>query len=67
MFIGPKLVGGGGASPLAGLGVSRMDEAITLDGITTQQLENDFLISGTVVYRPGKVAERAAADTEEVR
>ncbi|MDZ7704693.1 MAG: bifunctional diaminohydroxyphosphoribosylaminopyrimidine deaminase/5-amino-6-(5-phosphoribosylamino)uracil reductase RibD [Trueperaceae bacterium] len=64
VFIGPKLVGGGGASPLAGLGVSRMDEAITLDGITTQQLENDFLISGTVVYRPSDVPEQAGIETE---
>lgn len=67
VFIGPKLVGGGGASPLAGLGVSRMDEAITLAGVTTQQIEDDFLVSGTVVYRPGNVAEHAEAATEEVR
>ncbi len=67
VFIGPKLVGGGGASPLAGLGVSRMDEAITLDNITTQQIETDFLVSGTVVYRSSEVAEPSEVAAEEVR
>ena len=34
-FIGPKLLGGGGASPLSGLGVTEMDDAIRLSDITT--------------------------------
>ena len=49
-FIGPKLLGGGGASPLSGLGVTEMEDAIGLRGITTDFIEQDLLITGRVHY-----------------
>ena len=49
-FIGPKLLGGGGASPLGGLGVTEMDEAIRLSDVTTDFIEQDLLITGRVNY-----------------
>lgn len=44
-FIGPKLLGGGGASPLGGLGITQMDQAIPLD-IHTEIIGEDLLIMG---------------------
>jgi diaminohydroxyphosphoribosylaminopyrimidine deaminase/5-amino-6-(5-phosphoribosylamino)uracil reductase len=44
-FIGPKLLGGGGASPLGGLGITKMDQAIPLD-IHTEMVGEDLLIMG---------------------
>jgi diaminohydroxyphosphoribosylaminopyrimidine deaminase/5-amino-6-(5-phosphoribosylamino)uracil reductase len=52
-FVGPKLLGGGGAGPLGGLGVAHMDEALTLADPTNETIEGDLLIGGTVVYPPG--------------
>ena len=49
-FIGPKLLGGGGASPLSGLGVTEMDEAIELNDVATELIERDLLITGRVTY-----------------
>ena len=49
-FIGPKLLGGGGASPLGGLGVTEMDDAIALRELTTKFIEQDLLIMGRVHY-----------------
>ncbi len=49
-FIGPKLLGGGGSSPLGGLGVAGMAEAITLVDMQTEQLDDDLLITGRVRY-----------------
>jgi diaminohydroxyphosphoribosylaminopyrimidine deaminase / 5-amino-6-(5-phosphoribosylamino)uracil reductase len=50
-FIGPKLLGGGGASPLGGLGVTVMDEAITLSELHTEFVAGDLLITGRVRAR----------------
>lgn len=50
IFIGPKLLGGTGASPLAGLGVAHLDEAITLADLQTEFIANDLLITGQVRY-----------------
>ena len=55
-FIGPKLLGGGGASPLSGLGVTEMSDAIELRDIATEFVEQDLLITGRVHY-PQKVEE----------
>ena len=44
-FIGPKLLGGGGASPLGGLGITQMNQAIPLD-IHTEIVGEDLLIMG---------------------
>jgi diaminohydroxyphosphoribosylaminopyrimidine deaminase/5-amino-6-(5-phosphoribosylamino)uracil reductase len=57
-FIGPKLLGGPGASPLAGLGASRMDEAIELTELRTETLERDLLVTGLVSYPQRSLAER---------
>jgi diaminohydroxyphosphoribosylaminopyrimidine deaminase / 5-amino-6-(5-phosphoribosylamino)uracil reductase len=43
-FVAPKLVGGRGATPLAGLGVAGMDEAVRLRGTTVRQVGDDLLI-----------------------
>lgn len=50
-FIGPKLLGGGGASPLGGLGVETMSEALELGELQTEFVAGDILISGRVRYR----------------
>jgi len=49
-FIGPKLLGGAGASPIAGLGVAHMDEAITLADLQTEFIGSDLLVTGQVRY-----------------
>jgi diaminohydroxyphosphoribosylaminopyrimidine deaminase/5-amino-6-(5-phosphoribosylamino)uracil reductase len=50
-FIGPKLLGGGGASPLGGLGVEAMVDAIELSEVQTERVAGDILVSGRVQYR----------------
>ncbi len=61
-FIGPKLLGGPGASPLGGLGVSRMDEAIELTDLRTERVERDLLVTGRVSYpRLGVMARETHA------
>lgn len=60
-FIGPKLLGGGGSSPLGGLGVARMDEAITLFEMHTEKLNGDLLITGRVHYPDSITSEVAEA------
>ena len=47
-FVAPKLVGGRGATPLAGLGVATLDEAIALQSPSVEQLGDDLLIEGNV-------------------
>ncbi len=49
-FIGPKLLGGPGASPLGGMGVSRMEEAIELADLRTETLGRDLLVTGRVHF-----------------
>ena len=64
-FIGPKLLGGGGSSPLDGMGVATMDEAITLSEMQTEKLGDDLLITGRVHY-PDTEAENIAETSREV-
>ena len=61
-FVAPKLLGGGGASPLGGLGVATMDEALTLERTEVRRVGEDLLVEGDLRY-PAWVAE-AAAQTE---
>ena len=65
-FIGPKLLGGAGKTPLGGLGVNGMSDAIGLDGVSTESVGDDLLVTGSVRY-PHPVetlpTEQAAADT----
>jgi len=49
-FIGPKLLGGGGASPLGGVGVASMDDALTLTDVETETIDGDVLVTGRVRY-----------------
>jgi len=49
-FVATKLVGGTAASPLAGLGVASMEDALTLDASTVQRVGDDLLIEGDVRY-----------------
>lgn len=49
-FIAPKLLGGNGPSPLGGIGVSSLDEAIRLEGLSSETLGGDLLLSGRVRY-----------------
>ncbi len=64
IFIGPKLLGGTGASPLAGLGVAEMKDAILLTELHTEFIAGDLLISGRVNY-PQNTKE--STKKEEVR
>ncbi len=48
-FIAPKLIGGIDAkTPVEGLGIARIMQAISLRDVETKQLESDFLIHGIV-------------------
>ena len=48
-FIAPKIVGGALAkTPVGGVGVDRMDQAIALENITVSQCDGDLMIIGTV-------------------
>jgi len=67
-FVAPKLVGGRGATPLAGLGVAGMEEAIALRGTTVRHVGDDLLIEADLAPAPAlEVAEGSArADEEDV-
>ena len=55
-FIGPKLLGGNGATPLGGLGVTTMQDAIELDDVVTEASGDDLLVRARVrprAARPG--------------
>ena len=61
-FVAPKLVGGRGASPLAGLGVAGMEEAHALQGPEVRRVGDDLLIEGDLARRPFETTEETAAD-----
>jgi diaminohydroxyphosphoribosylaminopyrimidine deaminase / 5-amino-6-(5-phosphoribosylamino)uracil reductase len=49
VFVAPKLAGGAGApSPVAGVGIDRMADALRLADITIEELEGDVYIHGRV-------------------
>lgn len=48
-FVAPKLIGGRGASPLAGLGVASLDEAVALCDWTVRRLGDDLLVEGDLM------------------
>lgn len=49
MFIAPKIIGGEKAkTPVAGVGVDMMADAINLKEIETERIENDLLITGLI-------------------
>ncbi|UCH28070.1 MAG: bifunctional diaminohydroxyphosphoribosylaminopyrimidine deaminase/5-amino-6-(5-phosphoribosylamino)uracil reductase RibD [Trueperaceae bacterium] len=64
-FISPKLLGGNGASPLAGVGVSRLASAFHLESWQTEALGMDLLITGRPLYPKDQKLEAGYA-TEEV-
>ena len=49
-FIAPKLLGGTGRSPLGGLGVEHMQDAYQLSDTSSEWIDGDLLISGSVTY-----------------
>lgn len=59
-FIGPKLLGGNGATPLGGLGVTTMDEATELADLRSEMSGDDLLLTARVRY-PGAPSEDVAA------
>ncbi len=65
-FIGPKLLGGNGATPLGGMGVTTMDEAFKLDDLQSETSGDDLLLTGRVRYPAapveGAVDENAASE-----
>jgi diaminohydroxyphosphoribosylaminopyrimidine deaminase / 5-amino-6-(5-phosphoribosylamino)uracil reductase len=62
-FVAPKLLGGTAASPLGGLGVATMEDALTLAGTTVRHVGDDLLIEGDVVYpSPGDVVYASPGD-----
>lgn len=58
-FVGPKLLGGNGATPLGGLGVRTMDDAYELTDVRSEPSGSDLLIEARVHTRP---ADRSDAD-----
>ncbi|RAL24693.1 bifunctional diaminohydroxyphosphoribosylaminopyrimidine deaminase/5-amino-6-(5-phosphoribosylamino)uracil reductase RibD [Lujinxingia litoralis] len=47
-FVAPKLIGGSGPSPLGGAGLELMSQAVTLDGLSLEQLGDDLLLRGDI-------------------
>jgi diaminohydroxyphosphoribosylaminopyrimidine deaminase/5-amino-6-(5-phosphoribosylamino)uracil reductase len=51
VFIAPKIIGGAGApSPLKGLGLARMQDALQLQQMHSRTIGNDLLIEGELVH-----------------
>jgi diaminohydroxyphosphoribosylaminopyrimidine deaminase/5-amino-6-(5-phosphoribosylamino)uracil reductase len=48
VFIAPRLTGGGMHPPLAGVGVARISEALSLESMTCEQLGADLHLRGRV-------------------
>jgi len=53
-FIGTKLLGGNGATPLGGLGVTTMRDAIELDDVVTEASGDDLLVRARVRSRAAR-------------
>ncbi len=49
-FVAPKLLGGTGTSPLGGLGVATMEDALLLTNTEVRHVGDDLLIEGDVRY-----------------
>lgn len=62
-FVAPKLLGGNGATPLGGLGVNRMQDALELSELEATQLGRDLLLTGRLRYddAPADAARRERA------
>ncbi len=57
-FIAPKLIGGAGAtSPIEGLGLETIDQALVLDQIKVQSIGDDLYVSGRVLPRQDTTEE----------
>jgi diaminohydroxyphosphoribosylaminopyrimidine deaminase / 5-amino-6-(5-phosphoribosylamino)uracil reductase len=67
-FVGPMLLGGKGASPLGGLGVATIGDAIGLDAVAVRHLGPDLLVEGDVRYaaRPGPDGAAGASHADGV-
>ena len=55
-YIAPKLIGGAGAkSPVGGLGIAKMADALALEQVTCTKLGDDFLIEGVLPCSPASL------------
>jgi len=51
VFVAPKLIGGAGApSPIGGLGVAAMQNAIRIQGMHTRIIDGDLLVEGEIAH-----------------
>lgn len=66
-FIGPKLLGGHGATPLAGPGVTTMDDAYGLTELRSDVSGEDLLLTARVRYPDPTWASGADGDATEGR
>ncbi len=65
-FVAPKILGGKAApSPVGGIGVERVDQAILMEDIMTQSIGTDILISGYITGREGRDVYRACGGIGE--
>lgn len=49
-FVAPKLAGGRGPTPIAGAGVARMADAVRLERVRVERLEDEVMIEGYVPW-----------------
>ena len=58
-FVAPLLIGGRDAVPaIGGLGADRVENAVRLIDVTTEQIDGDLLVSGTIPPRPNAAETR---------
>jgi diaminohydroxyphosphoribosylaminopyrimidine deaminase/5-amino-6-(5-phosphoribosylamino)uracil reductase len=63
-FIGPKLLGGNGATPLGGLGARTMQDAIELDEVAVEASGDDLLVRARVRSRAARAGGAGEAPRE---
>jgi len=62
-FVAPKIIGGGGYAPVGDLGLKFMTEALPLERVTMEAIDQDFLFQGylkspTLPKLPAKLPEK---------
>jgi diaminohydroxyphosphoribosylaminopyrimidine deaminase/5-amino-6-(5-phosphoribosylamino)uracil reductase len=63
-FIAPLVIGGDGRNAVEGYGVNHLADAIRLQGVRLERIENDIHVSGYNRLLPGTAAYRAALEAE---
>jgi diaminohydroxyphosphoribosylaminopyrimidine deaminase/5-amino-6-(5-phosphoribosylamino)uracil reductase len=65
-FIAPKIIGGINApSPVGGMGIPAVDQAIMLEDITSESIGTDILITGYIAGREGHDVYRTCGRTRQ--